>query len=247
MSKIVNAHVHFGVPWGPSPHLDVSYTPETLIRDMDRDGIDMAVILPFIFNYDIEWHAKCAREHSDRLIAYAMFNPWRHENIKEDIYKWKEWGIKGIKLRAVNEAFCLNSFDLLHGVFEACEELDMLLMVHSGDDVSSTPLQVEEVLRYYPKLTVQLAHAGFRTCADEAIRVAKRNKNVILDQTAATSQQFRDALENIEPERIVWGSDSPYMDERVELEKTRVAIADQDRHIQELIMGDNILRILNIH
>jgi len=37
------------------------------------------------------------------------------------------------------------------------------------------------------------------------------------------------------------------MDERVELEKTRVAIADQDRHIQELIMGENILRILNIH
>ena len=70
---------------------------------------------------------------------------------------------------------------------------------------------------------------------------------MILDQTAATSQQFRDALENIEPERIVWGSDSPYMDERVELEKTRVAIADQDRHIQELIMGENILRILNIH
>lgn len=244
MGKIVNAHVHFGVPWGPSPHLDVSYTPDTLLRDMDRDGVDMAVILPFIFNYDMEWHARCAREHPDRLIAYAMFNPWRHPNLKDDIYKWREWGVRGIKLRAPNEAFCLNSFDLLHGCFEACEELGMILMIHSGDDVTSTPLQVEEILRFYPKLTVSIAHAGFRTLADEAIRVAQRNKNVILDQTAATSQQLRDALASIEPERIIWGSDSPYMDERVELEKIRVGV--EDPVIRDKILGENILNILGI-
>lgn len=242
MGRVVNAHVHFGVPWGNSPHLDVSYTPDTLIRDMDRDGVDMSIILPFIFNYDMEWHAKCAREHPDRLIAYAMFNPWRHPNLKDDIYRWADWGIKGIKLRAPNEAFCLNSFDLLHGCFEACEELGMMLMIHSGDDVTSTPLQVEEILRYYPKLKVTIAHAGFRTLADEAIRVAQRNKNVILDQTAATSQQLRDALATIEPERIIWGSDSPYMDERVEIEKIRVGV--EDEKIREMILGENILNIL---
>ena len=157
MGKIVNAHVHFGLPWGPSPHLDVSYTPETLLRDMDRDGVDMSIILPFIFNYDMEWHARCAREHPDRLIAYAMFNPWRHPAIKDDIRRWRDWGIRGIKLRASNEAFNLNSFDLLTDCFETCQELNMILMVHTGDDVNSAPLQVEEVLRYFPKLTVSIA------------------------------------------------------------------------------------------
>lgn len=244
MGRIVNSHIHFGLPWGPSPHLNVSYTPETLLPDLDRDGVDMAIILPFIFNYDIEWHAKCAREHPDRLIAYAMFNPWRHEHLKDDIYRWRDMGIRGIKLRAPNEGFCLNSFDLLHGCFEACEELDLMLMIHSGDDATSTPLQVEEILRYYPKLKVTIAHAGFRTCADEAIRVAQRNKNVILDQTAATSQQLRDALSSIEPERIIWGSDSPYMDERVELEKIRVGV--EDAETREKILGENILNILGI-
>ena len=169
MGKIVNAHVHFGLPWGPSPHLDVSYTPETLLRDMDRDGVDMSIILPFIFNYDMEWHARCAREHPDRLIAYAMFNPWRHPAIKDDIR---------------------------------------------------------------------------RNVADDAIRVAQRNKNVILDQTAASSQQLRDALAAIEPERIIWGSDSPYMDERVELEKIRVGV--EDPKIREMILGENVLNILGI-
>ena len=153
-------------------------------------------------------------------------------------------GVRGIKLRAPNEAFCLNSFDLLHGCFEACEELGMILMIHSGDDVTSTPLQVEEILRFYPKLTVSIAHAGFRTLADEAIRVAQRNKNVILDQTAATSQQLRDALASIEPDRIIWGSDSPYMDERVELEKIRVGV--EDPVIRDKILGENILNILGI-
>ena len=120
----------------------------------------------------------------------------------------------------------------------------MILMIHSGDDVTSTPLQVEEILRFYPKLTVSIAHAGFRTLADEAIRVAQRNKNVILDQTAATSQQLRDALASVEPERIIWGSDSPYMDERVELEKIRVGV--EDPVIRDKILGENILNILGI-
>ena len=244
MGKIVNAHVHFGLPWGPSPHLDVSYTPETLLRDMDRDGVDMSIILPFIFNYDMEWPARCAREHPDRLIAYAMFNPWRHPAIKDDIRRWRDWGIRGIKLRASNEAFNLNSFDLLTDCFETCQELNMILMVHTGDDVNSAPLQVEEVLRYFPKLTVSIAHAGFRNVADDAIRVAQRNKNVILDQTAASSQQLRDALASIEPERIIWGSDSPYMDERVELEKIRVGV--EDPKIRDMILGENILNILGI-
>lgn len=245
MGKIVNAHVHFGVPWGPSCHLDVSYTPETLLRDMDRDGVDMSIILPLIFNYDIEWHCRCAREHADRLIAYVMFNPWRHKNIKDEVRRWKDWGARGIKLRPPSEGFNINSFDLLSDLFEVCQEEDLILMVHTGDDVSSTPLQCEEVLRYFPKLTISIAHAGFRNVADEAIRVAQRNKNVILDQTAATSQQLRQALEAIEPERIIWGSDSPFMDERVEIEKIRVGVSDPV--IREKILGQNILDILGIH
>jgi len=244
MGKIVNSHVHFGVPWGPSCHLDVSYTPETLIRDMDRDGVDMSIILPMIFNYDMEWHCECARNHPDRLIAYAMFNPWRHKNIKEDIKQWANWGARGLKLRPPSEGFNINSFDLLNEVFEMCQELGLILMFHTGDDVSSTPLQVEEVVYYFPNLTIVMAHAGFRNVADEALRVAKRNKNIIMDLTAATSQQLREILEAIEPERIIWGSDSPYMDERVELEKIRVGV--RDRKILDMILGENILRILNI-
>lgn len=244
MGKIVNAHVHFGVPWGPSPHLDVSYTPETLLKDLDRDGVDMAIILPLIFNYDIEWHCRCAREHPDRLIAYVMFNPWRHKNIRDEVRRWKDWGAKGLKLRPPSEGFNINSFDLLGPCYEICQEEDLMLMVHTGDDVSSTPLQCEEILKYFPDLKITIAHAGFRNVADEAVRVAQRNKNIILDQTAATSQQLRDALAAIEPERIIWGSDSPYMDERVELEKIRVGV--EDASVRDKILGENILNLLGI-
>lgn len=244
MGRIVNAHVHFGVPWGPSCHLDVSYTPETLLRDMDRDGVDMSIILPLIFNYDIDWHLRCAREHSDRLIAYVMFNPWRHKDIKDEVRRWKDGGARGIKLRPPSEGFNINSFDLLGELYQTCVDEELILMVHTGDDVSSTPLQCEEILHYFPDLRISLAHAGFRNVADEAIRVAQRNKGIILDQTAATSQQLRDALEAIEPERIIWGSDSPYMDERVELEKIRVGV--EDPIVREKILGENILSILGI-
>lgn len=245
MGRIVNAHVHFGKTWGPPCHLDVSYMADDLLRDMDRDEVEMSVILPFIFNYDIEWHCRVAREHSDRLIPYVMFNPWRHPNIKDDVRRWRDWGARGIKLRAPSEGFNINSFDLLGEAYETAQEEGMILMLHTGDDISSTPLQVEEIAHYFPKLTIQLAHAGFRNLADEAIRVAQRNKNIILDQTAATSQQLRDALMSIEPERIVWGSDSPFMDERVEIEKIRVGV--EDPVVRDKILGQNILDILKLH
>lgn len=241
---IVNAHVHFGEPWGPPIHIDVHYTADELLRDMDRDGVDMSVIIPFIFNYDNEYMANVAKKHPDRIIAYAMMNPWRHKNRKDDIKRYVDMGIKGLKLRSPSEGFCLNDFLILDDVYEACIENDIPLMVHTGDDVLSTPLQCEEMIQKFPQITMILAHAGFRALADEAIRVAKRNKQVILDQTAATSQQLRDAIREIDVERIIWGSDSPYMDERVELEKIRVGVEEPE--VRRKILGENILRILKI-
>ncbi len=241
---IVNAHVHYGQPWGPDVHLPVQYTAEGLLKDLDRDGVDMAVIMPFIFNYDIEAIAKDAREHSDRFIAFAMINPWRHKNRKDDINRWVDLGIKGIKLRPPSEGFNINDDLILGEIYEACIENDLPLMFHTGDDVSATPLQAEEMLQKYPDVTIILAHSGFRTLADEAIRVAKRNKQIILDQTAATSRQLHDALEEVGPDRMVMGSDSPYMDERVEIEKCRVGI--KDNRARELVMGETILNVLKI-
>jgi len=241
---IVNAHVHFGLLWGPLENWPVGYTADELLKDMDRDGVDKAVIVPFIQNYDNEFMAKSAKEHPDRLIAFAMINPWRHINKKDDIKRYVDLSIKGIKLKSPLEGFNLNDDMLLGEIYEACIENEMPILVHTGDDVSCTPLQCEEMVNKYPEITLILAHAGFRNLADEAVRVAKRNKQIILDQTAATSQQLRDALREIEPERIVFGSDSPFMDERVELEKCRVVI--DDVHARKLIMGETILRILNI-
>lgn len=246
MGKIVNAHVHLvTVPWRwSSSKPDITYLPEDLLREMDRDGVDMSIIVPFVFNYDNEWHCKCAREHPDRLIAYPMVNPWRHKNIKDDLKQYVEWGARGIKMRAPSEGYSINSFDVLADFYEMCQKLGLIVMVHTGDNVCCTPLQCEEVLRYYPKLIMSLAHSGFRSAGDEAIRVAQRNKNIILDQTAGTSQQLRDALAAIEPEQIIWGSDSPEMDERVEMEKIRVVV--EDPRVRDKIMGENILNILNI-
>ncbi|MBN2322187.1 MAG: amidohydrolase family protein [Spirochaetes bacterium] len=242
---IVNAHVHFGLLWGPLENWPVGYTADELLRDMDRDGIDKAVIIPFIQNYDNEFMAKSAKEHPDRLIAFAMINPWRHINRKDDIKRYADLGIKGIKLKSPWEGYNLNDDMILGDVYEACVEHGMPVLVHTGDDVACTPLQCEEVVRTYTEITLIMAHAGFRNLADEAVRVAKRNKRIILDLTAATSQQLRDALREIEPERIVFGSDSPFMDERVELEKFSVVIDDE--HAKKCIMGETILRILKMH
>jgi predicted TIM-barrel fold metal-dependent hydrolase len=116
--------------------------------------------------------------------------------------------------------------------------------MHTGDDPSCTPLQLEQMAKAFPDVKVVLIHGGVRHLVWEAIEVAQRCPNVYIDQTAGTSWQLYRAMELLGPHRIMYGSDSPFMDTRVEQMRFRTAITDP--HSLELAMGGTALSVYGL-
>lgn len=239
---VVDAHVHLGVPFRPAFGNARGYTPDDLLRDMDIASVDMTVIMGIPHVYDNEYTAAAAEAHPDRLIPWAYVDPWHHPEAAAAVKRFAEMGFLGIKFRAVSLRYSLSDRLLLDPWLPAAEEHGLHVSVHTGDDPACTPLQVQEMAQAYPGVTFLMCHAGFRTLAHEALAVAQRCPNIVLDQTAATSLQLYDALEQVGSDRIVYGSDAPFMDTRVELKRFETAINDPD--VYAACTGGNILRIL---
>ena len=240
--RIVDAHVHLGEPYRPAFGTEVTYTADQLIGDMDRAGVDCSVIIGIPHAYDNDYTLQAARAYPDRLLPFAYIDPWHHPDPRSSFARLADSGFVGVKLRAVSLRYNLADRPLMEPIFEACEASSLPILLHTGEDATSTPLQAGAMARRYPRVTVLLAHAGFRTLAEEAIQVALECPNVYLDQTAGTSHQLSRGLAELGAERLIYGSDAPYMDTRVELEKVRVTVKDEEAARQ--ILGGNIMRIL---
>lgn len=239
---IVDDHVHIGIPFRPAFGTDTSYKPDDLLRDMDRAGVSISVVLGIPHAYDNDWVAKAASDHPDRLVPCAYMDPWHFPDPSSALKRYKDMGFVSIKLRAVSLRYGLGDRTLLDPIFAACEENGLMVCMHTGEDPTSTPLQAENLARAFPNVTVLLFHSGFRTLAHEAIECAKRTPNIYLEQAAGTSLQTKEAVAAIGPERVIYGSDAPYMDTRVEIKRIEAAVPDaKDR---ELVLGGNILRLL---
>lgn len=236
---IVDIHNHVGIRVGRSQ------TGAELIKKMDRAGVDKSVIFSFVEQPDDDFIAKEVAAFPDRLIGFACVNPWMREEALNEIERSvTELGLKGLKLHPLLHGAQMDNIELMGPIFEKCEKLNIPIIAHSGDSVFSLPIQFEEIAKVFPKVTLIMAHAGFMQSVGQARRAAKRCPNIILDMCAGTSVDIIDAVNEIGPERIVLGSDSPFTDVEVEMLKVKLAVSDPA--VQKMIMGENAARILGL-
>jgi uncharacterized protein len=78
---------------------------------------------------------------------------------------------------------------------------------------------------------------------DEAIMVAERYANIVLETSAMPyPDKIREAVDRIGAERVLYASDGPACSPRIEVEKVRLArLTPED---ERLVFADNALRLL---
>ena len=237
---IIDIHNHVGIRIGRSQ------TGAELVEKMDRAGVDKSVIFSFVEQPDDEFIAREVKAFPDRLIGFSCVNPWLRKEALSTIERGvKELGLKGLKLHPLLHGTQMDNVELMGPIFEKCEELNIPIIAHSGDSVFSLPIQFEEIAKVFPNVTLIMAHAGFMQSVGQARRAAKRCPNIVLDMCAGTSVDIIDAVEEVGPERIVMGSDSPFTDVEVEMLKVKLAVSDPT--VQKMILGENAARILGIN
>jgi predicted TIM-barrel fold metal-dependent hydrolase len=241
---IVDSHTHVD----EAPAYGWFDPPEVMIRLLDEAEIDRAVIMtyrdaPGPEEGVIEYIAEAVQRYPDRLIGYARMNP-RYGDEAVDLFDRavREYGMRGLKLHPVSYVMHPASEPTLALIRHAAS-LGVPTLFHCGDEEFSLPLQVAEAAEAVPEAKIILGHMGGYFHVRDAIRVARRHPNLILETSAMPyPAMIREAVEAIGAERVLFASDGPGCDPTLEVHKVlRAGLAPDE---EAAIFRGNIERLL---
>lgn len=232
------------------PALGWSMSAALCIERMDEAGVDAAAVmtiadLPGINPEALELIAKACNEFPRRLYGFIRLHPWyRQESLSLLSRAVGELGFRGLKLHPVSSLAHPSGEDTI-ALIRRAGELGVPTLFHCGDEPMTTPLSIEPAAAACPDSVVILGHMGGYFHVDEALEVAERQSNIVLETSATPyPEKIKEAVERIGAERVVFGSDGPVSSPVLEREK--VMIAGLSAEETSLVLGGNAVRLLGL-
>jgi uncharacterized protein len=210
-----------------------------------------------IFEYD-RWGCDLARG-DDRFLAFVGINPryLTEAEVVAEIDELHAAGASGVKI--IPPSMRLYADDpLLWPVYARCAELGLPILSQSGSgggdppypgaDHYGRPRRFDRVLTEFPDLTLILAHLGLGY-EEDIIKLAARHEGLFTDTSLRLSrlgregrpsaEQLVDLIRRIGVDRVLLGSNYPFVDPVVYRERLESLPLDDGE--RELIVGENFL------
>lgn len=207
--KICDAHVHLGEsgPWQPysKPNIFV----EELIKLFNQFNVERALVFP---NPNVgdkypetnDYIVQCVKKYPHRLVGFGRVDPRRGKEAIDEVIRFKEkLALTGLKLHPMVECF-RPDHPFFDKFFEKMSKLEVPLLIHTGNGFSSPGL-VLKVAKKYPNLTIILGHLR------EGCLSALRESESIYVETSGTLPEFVEISTDIDDDRVLFGSDVPYL------------------------------------
>lgn len=209
---IIDAHSHLGHDYVYEEDL----TLDLLLTNMEKNKVDVSIVQPGTA-LDLE---EVVRQHNEIAALakkmpgriYGMANPNPH--LRADAYR-KELercvdtlGFVGVKLHP--QAHAVNpSLSAGKKVFETALDLEIPVMVHTGDGIPWTlPSVLIPIAMKYPELRIVMAHCGTAMFVSEAIIAANLCPNIYLEPSWLPSDATRNLCKTLGADRVMFGSDA---------------------------------------
>jgi predicted TIM-barrel fold metal-dependent hydrolase len=223
---------------------------EDCVRAMDEAQVDKAVVmtltdLPGLNPQGLELIAEACESHPGRLFGFVRLNP-AHLNESKELLTLAvtELGFKGLKLHPVSTLQHPGGTATIDLIRQA-GELGVPTLFHCGDEPMSTPLSIARAAAACPDSVIILGHMGGYFHVDEALDVAEKYPNIVLETSAMPyPEKIRAAVNRIGADRVVFGSDGPVSSPV--LERQKVVIAELGDEAAGLVMGGNAERLLGL-
>ena len=217
-------------------------TVSGLLAIMDNAGIDAAAIQPVATKPSQvrtinDWIARVA---SKRIVPFGAMHPELDDPAGE-IARMAGSGICGFKMHPEYQRFSPDD-PALAGLFDAASEAGLIVLFHAGRDIAiptlrGTPEAFARVSLRHPGLKIILAHMGGFQLWDE-VREHLIGRDVYLDTSYTLGhlpdEEFLEMIEAHGPERILFGTDAPWTDPRVELPRLTALLTDERTRSQVL-------------
>lgn len=235
-----------------------------LIASMKKAGINYSVLLPVATSprqveaINEEAGQTNATAEETGLLSFGGIHP-DTENYKEVLKQVKALGLKGIKLHPDYQGTFFSDIRYKR-IVEKATELGLYCMVHAGEDIGlpnpvhCTPESVKEMLRETDTDKLILAHmGGWRMW--QQVEELLAGENVYFDTAFSldniegvsgllSKEEFVHLVRAHGAERIVFGTDSPWSDQKESVDWIMQTDLTEDE--KEKIFAGNMRKILDL-
>jgi uncharacterized protein len=236
-----------------------SITADELIPRMDAAGVDQALCWlqpPYTRHLD-EANAyihRAASEHPDRILPFGWADP--NLGVPEAIDMARrcveDYRCHGVKLNGAQNSFYVDDPERAWPVIEAIAETGKMLAFHVGADAfdRTHPFRVAKAAKAFPETNMFMVHmggVGHQDISAAAIEFATRFENLYLIGSSVRSKAILQAVRTLGPQRVCFGSDTPFDFMKVELARYRALLGDE-LSAAELadVLGGNVARLLDL-
>ena len=232
-------------------------TLQSLKREMNRSRVDISVILAVAISPNLtrptnEWILK---NRADDLIPVGSIHPML-KDFKSELKFLKDSGVKGIKFNSSFQNIRPDEDDMLP-LYEEIINNEMFIIFHSGkglgenhgSEVLSTPERISKLLDIFPNIKTVIAHFGGYKMIEES-KKHLLGKDVYFDTSYPPGLCFQDKkwvldmINHHDPDKIIFGSDSPFARQKEDIEYILNLPISQD--LKEKILYRNAKRLLGL-
>jgi uncharacterized protein len=228
--------------------------PETeLLARLDAAGVEQAIVCPlkppaYHLEAANDRAAEACRQHP-RLVGLVRVDPHQGDRAVRELERGlQDLGLRGLFLHPWEETFRINQPEL-DDLLTICAAHGCPVLVATGYPWVSEAAQVGDLARRHPDVSLVMTHGGQINISGlgqmDAFEVLRRNSNVCMETSGVYRQDFiLDIVKELGAERVLFGSNSPRMDVRLEVE--RVRRADVSDAARELMLDGNARRIFRL-
>jgi len=227
-------------------------TIDSLLESMDQASIEKSVICsiathPSQFEPILSWSSTI---RSGRIIPLPSIHP-ADKHLLERVARVGEGGFPGIKMHPYYQDFALDE-KRLFPLYEALSDGGLILVVHCGYDIAfpqsriADPAKIMTVKTAFPDLKLIATHFGGWKIWDE-VESTLIGKEIHMEISFAlnylSQEQAKRMLANMFEEFVLFGSDSPWDDQKLCVERVKNLNLDQEQ--EEAIFYKNAERLLS--
>lgn len=249
-TPVIDMHSHVG-RWGINAVYD---DVGQYIRIMDAAGVDLACINCIFYGDAKRGNDTVARfvdAHPDRFVGVGFVTPhYPEEAIGELERSFDVLGMRFLKLYPTYFGRPIDDPGYTP-IFEWANDRGIVLMSHSSyvddQDTLTAPQRFVGLAKRYPRIRWVLAHSGNAVPGQEqAVEAARTCGNIYLE--TCTSYGEHGTIERLVngagDERVLYGSDMPLMDARIQV--GRIVTANISEDAKRKVLGLNAIRLLGL-
>jgi len=228
-------------------------TLPSLLREMDRDGVDISVV------HSIATNPRQQKKVNDfaiemnrhpRIVAFGSVHPDAPDAL-EELERIKAAGLKGVKLHPEYQSFYADE-ERMKPIYRRISELGLVTLFHAGHDYGfpppfhCMPEHLARAIGWFDSPVVA-AHWGGAGCGEQVLRHLC-GENLYFDLSFGYANMSRSIaqmiLESHGPEKLLFGSDMPWHRPAWELRLLgSLDMGDADR---EKIFHENAEKLLGL-